>query len=169
MPLKKEILIKYKKDCQVFIETGTLHGAAVGLALEFDFKQIYSCELSERLYNETLEKYPIGKVRLYNSDSTLFLNSLLPNIKDKSLFWLDAHYSGGITTYLDTKCPILNELNQIKQHSVKNHTILIDDVRLFGTVAHENISISDIMDLILEINHNYIITFDNDILIAEVL
>ena len=115
-----------------------------------------------------MNKYKKG-IYLYNWNSEEFLEYILKTVKHKSLFWLDAHYSGGLTKFHLKKCPVLDELNQIKKHSIKEHTILIDDMRLFGTDAHDNIKISELTDLIKSINPKYKLTFENDILVAEVI
>jgi hypothetical protein len=47
------------------------------------------------------------------------------------LFWLDGHYSAGITARGDIATPISLELEAILSHPVKSHVILIDDARDF--------------------------------------
>jgi hypothetical protein len=47
------------------------------------------------------------------------------------LFWLDGHYSGGITAKGPLDTPIVKELDSILNHSVTGHVILIDDARCF--------------------------------------
>jgi hypothetical protein len=48
-----------------------------------------------------------------------------------TLFWLDGHYSGGITSSADLHSPINAELDAILGHAIATHVILIDDARLF--------------------------------------
>lgn len=72
-----------------------------------------------------------------------------------------------------TYSPVLQELEQIKKHPIKNHTILIDDVRLFGTIEFDYVTLDQIIDKVLEINPNYNISFvpgyvQNDILVAQI-
>lgn len=67
--------------------------------------------------------------------------------------------------------PILQELEAIKNHPIKNHTILIDDVRMFGTRDFDGVTLDQITDKLREINPNYSIFFEkgyqaNDILVA---
>jgi len=167
MPLNTEILKKYKKNINVFIETGTLHGEGIDCALISGFKSIYSIELSGKLYNNCVKKYGNNEnVNLYKGDSAKYLINILFMIKEPALFWLDAHYSGGMTVASDKKCPVLDELEAIKKHSIKTHIILIDDVRLFGTEAHDNITILDIVSKLKEINIYYKIVYEKDILVA---
>ena len=42
----------------------------------------------------------------------------------KACFWLDAHDEGG-------GVPTFEELDLIKNHSIKNHTIIVDDIPLY--------------------------------------
>ena len=62
---------------------------------------------------------------------------------------------------------------KIKKHSINTHTLLIDDMRLFGKAAHDFITIDEVKNKILEINSNYEISFlnsnvKNDILLAKI-
>ena len=59
------------------------------------------------------------------------LPSLLTLIREPCLFWLDAHYSEGITVKSDLNTPILEELKHIFAHTIRGHVILIDDARCF--------------------------------------
>jgi hypothetical protein len=56
---------------------------------------------------------------------------LLSGIKEPCLFWLDAHYSGGVTGQADSETPIVKEIKSILAHPRSDHVILIDDAREF--------------------------------------
>jgi hypothetical protein len=58
------------------------------------------------------------------------LAAIVPTLKEPCIFWLDAHWSGGITYGESEECPLLEEL-QIINDSECDHFILIDDARLF--------------------------------------
>ena len=45
------------------------------------------------------------------------------------VFWLDGHWSGGVTAGEDDECPLLDELGAIKHR--RGDIIMIDDARLF--------------------------------------
>jgi hypothetical protein len=47
------------------------------------------------------------------------------------LFWLDGHYSSGVTALGDKETPVEQELRTILRHPVPGHVVLIDDARLF--------------------------------------
>lgn len=57
------------------------------------------------------------------------------------------------------KIPLINELESIKNHKVKGHTILIDDVRMLTRPEWNNIGLESIINKIKEIDENYEIYF----------
>jgi hypothetical protein len=96
---------------------------------------------------------------------------LLPGVTTRCTFWLDAHECGSGAG--DAKdCPLLEELSLIAMHEIKEHTILIDDVRLFGTDSFP--SVDQVIGIIKAINPVYKIIYVNssdfieDILVAKV-
>jgi hypothetical protein len=97
------------------------------------FDQLYSIELSDKLYHRAkkiFRKYE--HLHLLHGDSGLKISTALDQISVPTLFWLDAHYSGSGTARGSNDTPVLHELSGIFNHQVKNHHILIDDARLFG-------------------------------------
>jgi hypothetical protein len=176
MPLSPIVLNKYKDKADIFIETGTFHGQGVAIALSCRFKKIFSVEVGEFLYRECLDTFHNflnGRVFLYLGDSPTFLNETLKSINEKCVCWLDAHYSGEGTAKANKNNPILDELDSIRKHHIKNHTILIDDVRLFGTSEFDYITLDQVITRIKEINPAYEITYENgvcpnDILVAYI-
>ncbi len=128
-----EIRKKYKTD--VFIETGTFMGDMI-YSMRNDFQKLFSIELDTDLYKAArnrFEKY--NHITIIQGDSGQVLSDILKNMNQKCLFWLDGHYSGGITGKGDLVTPILKELNSIKNNRQKfnnNHIMLIDDARLFN-------------------------------------
>lgn len=114
-----------------FVETGTYLGDMI-FAVKDVFNRIYSIELSPELYRKATQKFLKYKhISIWHGDSSEVLPEILGNIKESSLFWFDAHYSGGVTAKGAKETPILEEMNYILNHSIKNHVILIDDARLF--------------------------------------
>lgn len=141
-----EMFKKYKKYCSYFIETGTYKGYGIDAAKEVGFKKYYSVEYYTPLYEECMEKFKDhDDVFLYNGSSEECLGVFLGEIDKRSLFWLDAHDSfgtgGGVPTF--------KELEVIKKHSIKNHTILIDDIPLYFGNGQK------LKEKILEINPEY--------------
>lgn len=171
-------LRKYKNP--IFIETGTFKGEGIWKALRAGFKKIYSIEISERLYKNLLinfdKEIKSGRVNLVLGDSSKCLNEIIKDIDCRITFWLDAHFSGGDTARGNKDVVLLQELDAIARHPIKTHTILIDDVRLFGTnqnIDWLDIKINLIVKKLKEINYNYSIYYEqgflkNDVLIADI-
>jgi hypothetical protein len=68
-------------------------------------------------------------------DSARHLAPIVAGIPSPSLFWLDGHYSSGITGQGGKKCPIWEELDAIAGAKGLACSIFIDDARLFGVDA----------------------------------
>lgn len=117
---------------RVLVETGTFQGDMVE-AMRPYFSKIYSIELSTDLYNLAQHRFKDANgIVLINADSGEGLKSIIDQLKSPALFWLDAHYSGGVTAIGTKYTPILEELNCIFNSPISGHVIAIDDARLFG-------------------------------------
>lgn len=115
-----------------FVETGTYRGGMVA-AVKQIFDEIYSIELSAKLHAFARERFrEDGHVRLICGDSGEELPRVVEALTGRALFWLDAHYSGGETANGTGGNPIIKEITCILMHR-KDHVILVDDMRLFGT------------------------------------
>lgn len=172
MAIGIEVITKYRSNAEIFIETGSYEGKTIEKALEVKFKKIYSIELASYYYEYCKQKFETNiEVEMILGDSVDKLSELLSNINEPCLFWLDSHYSFGKTAMGSEYCPLYRELEVIGKHHIKNHTILVDDVRLMGT-EWKDVSVTVIQNKLLEINSNYILSFergviDNDILVAR--
>lgn len=151
MPGNRELFKKYLNP--VFIETGSYYGDGIQQALDAGFKRVYSIESSEELYNECIRRFRgIRKVRLMLGESQVVLKELLAKINKPATFWLDAHN--------ETESPLLKELEVIKQHHIKTHTILIDDLRTWS-IEKNGFDVDVLKSKLLEINSNYIFSFED--------
>lgn len=169
----KEVFAKYSN--KYFIETGSCIGDGIQMALEGPFEQIYSIELSDHFYRHCCQRFAAhSNVGLFLGNSVNVLPEILDLLDAPATFWLDGHYSWNGTARGDTNSPILEELDIIGKHHIKNHTILIDDVRQFGTIEFDFIELEDVIKKILSINENYQISFEdgyipNDVLVAKII
>lgn len=145
------VLNKYKN--RVFVETGLWRGQGIQVALDCGFEKIYSCDIDPIWINYGVRRYSkTPNVNIFYGNSVTFLNEVFKKETQNITFWLDAHIP---------KCPLLDELEVIKNSSVKNATILIDDLNLYEATNKETwanetpISVKQIMYKIIEINPNY--------------
>ncbi|GAB4188255.1 MAG: hypothetical protein Tsb0015_08080 [Simkaniaceae bacterium] len=158
-----------------FVESGSFTGEGINNALKSGkFKEIHSIELSDKFFSQCKNLFrSYSQVHLWHGDSGDILGKVIKNLNKPITFWLDGHYSGGETAKGKNYSPIIRELEHIQKHPIKNHTILIDDVRLMGTKSFDNVTLEMIIEKIYEINPYYEISFqrgyvDNDILVAEI-
>jgi hypothetical protein len=156
---------------RVFYESGSYNGDGIADALDAGFTEIHSYEVAQKWHHHSKARFlDDSRVNLYLAPSqTMDLSAL----NERAMFWLDAHYSFGDTSYHKTVCPVLEELAIIKNHHIKTHTILVDDVRLYGTREFADITLQDVGALIKSINPAYEFKFENghiehDILVAYV-
>jgi hypothetical protein len=148
---------------KILIETGTNQGHTVEVMLK-KFDRIYTIELDEVLWRRASEKFaPALHVQVIHGDSGLMLPTLLTNVKDQCLFWLDGHYCGPGTGRSDDDTPIVKELLAIATQGRNDHVILIDDARLFnGKDGYP--MVHQIADLSKRINPNYSIRVVDDMI-----
>ncbi len=114
------------------VETGTYLGDTVH-AMRGVFRRIYSIEIDEALAKAAAERFVHdAHVTIIRGDSGTELPALLPRLSGPCLFWLDGHYSGGITSGAEGGSPIIKELTAILDHATRaSDVILVDDARLF--------------------------------------
>ena len=150
-----------KFELQIFIETGTYHGDMVE-AMKDSFSQIYSIELSEELYQKAKKKFDsLENVQIIQGDSGVELGKLVDIIEKPALFWLDGHYSGGITAKSDKDTPIYEELTHIFNANHSKSVIIIDDARCFGN-DQDYPSIKELSDFIkTKTNANIEVKYDS--------
>lgn len=104
------------------------------------FEQILSIELSKELYDLNVKKFKgFQNISLFFGNSGEVLKEIVPKLSSPTLFWLDAHFSEGITAGENQEVPIFNELETISRAKV-NFSILIDDIASFtGTDGYPTI------------------------------
>ena len=174
LSLTKEVLTKYKN--KYFVETGTFTGGAVQLALDCGFEMVRSIESNVTLFKECAIKFKDNiNVQLYLGTSQVRLFEMSFDIKEPITFWLDGHNMGYDE---EDGIPIYTELLIIGLHPIKTHTILIDDIRMFGkedtNLGWKNINLDEVINRIKFINPNYKITYEDsnngpkDILVAYI-
>ena len=131
--IKEKVFIKYGLKNSIWIETGTFMGTSTKFFCK-NYPFVHSVEPSISLYNMAKKRFRNKNVNLYNDISENVLPDLLSSLKGQINFWLDGHYSHGITFKGKEECPIIEELKVIEKY-LKNFTaitILIDDVRCFA-------------------------------------
>lgn len=114
-----------------FVETGTYMGAMLD-SMRSAMDQMWSVELSSHLYERAVMLFRHDPhIHILHGNSANVLPQIIDCVTGPCLFWLDAHYSGGITAGdNEGETPLMQELSCILSHlSSSDHVILIDDAR----------------------------------------
>ena len=135
--VKWEILKKWGSDSN-WIETGTYLGETTQVLSSFA-REVITIEPAHDLALDARIKFgKKGNVRVIEGTSEDVLDGAIQallNLKPLDInFWLDGHYSAGITYLGQSECPVPEELATIEKYlkSDSKLTILIDDVRAFS-------------------------------------
>lgn len=161
---------------EYFVETGTSDGSGLAKALLVGFKELRSIEIDPLLAAKAKQRFSNNRnIKILCGDSAKDLWELIKDIEAPITFWLDGH---NVFPVVGKKnCPLLEELDQIKNHPIKNHTILIDDMHCLGTLHFDYLSRETLIAKIKEINPQYQITYvlggdygshPNNILVAKI-
>lgn len=131
---KQRVLRDYseKYHLQLLVETGTFYGDMIE-AQKRHFKKVYSIELSTELHALAQKRFASDRnVVLIQGDSGEKIEGLLKELDRPTLFWLDGHYSCGVTAKGAELTPISKELAHIFAAPDLGHVILVDDARSFS-------------------------------------
>ncbi|HPM02958.1 MAG TPA: hypothetical protein PK816_12460 [Candidatus Cloacimonadota bacterium] len=147
----------------ILIETGTYMGDMVE-AQKRRFKKIISIELGADLFENAKKRFRNDRnVLIVKGDSGKVLPKILLDIDSPAIFWLDGHYSAGVTSKGDKECPIFEELDSIFNSKEFNHILLIDDARCFiGEGDYP--TIDQLTEYVRSKNENYKVEVKNDII-----
>jgi hypothetical protein len=162
--VKQKAIEEFRKKFQptILAETGTYLGDMVE-AQRTKFKKIYSIELSQKLFRRAIKRFKDhAHITILQGDSGVVLNKLIKEIDQPALFWLDGHYSGGITAKAEKECPVPEELETILKSSLP-HIILIDDARLFNG-SRDYPTVEQIVEIIKSNNRQYLVEIKDDII-----
>lgn len=163
--IKQQAIQYYQKRSgyNILVETGTYKGDMI-LAQKKNFKKIYSIELSQELFEKAKKRFRhYSYVILLQGNSGDVIANVLNELKEPAIFWLDGHYSGGITAKIEKYSPINEELQTLIANNKLQHIILIDDARGF-TGEHGYPAIEEVKEMTAKSFHGYHFSVDEDII-----
>jgi hypothetical protein len=164
--LKQEAVFYHaiNRHLAVLVETGTFLGDMVFAQAPY-FRKIYSIELSQELFDRARKRFmSFPNTHLLQGDSSVKLREVVEQLDSAALFWLDGHYSGGNTARGELSCPIYAELQHVFA-SPFEHTVLIDDARLFnGTDDYP--TLDELQRFVAE-NSEYDMRTENDMFVLS--
>jgi hypothetical protein len=140
---KRELLLRVARDfgCLRFVETGTYVGETTAFMAENGLR-CTTIELDHSLAERARSRFQSGphEIAVLEGDSTVLLPQVIAALDGPALFWLDAHFSSGVTAGAGSAPPLLTELTLILAHRQYRHCIAIDDARdLLGLNGYPNI------------------------------
>lgn len=163
--VKQRIVKEYaeKFSIHTLVETGTYRGDMIN-ATKNIFSEIFSIELDKTLYERAKKKFAkFAHISIIQGDSSEVLPHILTGITQPCLFWLDAHYSSGVTVKGNLETPIISELQLIFAHALGEQVILIDDARLF-VGQNDYPTLEQLRNLVLERRPDWVVEVENDII-----
>lgn len=168
--IKLAVLLGNAFPSSTWVESGTLIGTTTKeLSKHGTF--VYSIEPEPTLYSNAatyFKSYP--NVKIIEGLSESVFPSLLPKLSGDINFWLDGHYSAGITYKGPQDTPILDELAQISRNLCHfgKVCVMIDDVRCFNPELIEYSSYPTLNTLVEWANQNGLSwKIEHDIFIAK--
>tara|TARA_Y100000401_G_scaffold79227_1_gene64759 strand:- start:606 stop:1175 length:570 start_codon:yes stop_codon:yes gene_type:complete len=139
-----EILSEYVEDpneFKIFVETGTAYGQTL-VEVQPYFEKIFTVEISKKLWEFLNPQIShVDNIEHVNGDSLVEIPKFLKKLtdKDKVFFWLDAHWSQGLSDKNHLDVPLIEECVIIDQEYKSDTAIVvIDDVRMFETNINED-------------------------------
>jgi len=164
--LKRAVIRKAALDnnCKILVETGTYAGNTPWNLKEL-FVELHTIEISPILVQLAKERFAnIPQVHVHEGDSGSVLSQVVPNLTASTLFWLDGHYSGGVTGRTSVKeYVVFRELETIFSSCKVPYVILIDDARCFGT-DEDYPSIEALRDFVARKNNALKVHVESDII-----
>lgn len=118
-----------------WVETGTFLGQTSQF-LSTIARHVYTLEPADALYARAKARFAGRQdVTVLHGTSEEVLPRLVPTLQGPANFWLDGHFSAGVTFMGDAVSPIKAELATIEKDMARlsKVAILVDDIRLFGT------------------------------------
>ena len=149
----------------ILVETGTYRGDMIE-AQRKHFRRIYSIELGEELAAAARRRFAARPhVTILQGDSAERMGDVVPQLDDRALFWLDGHYSGGVTARGELECPIWGELDAIFADNAQGHVLIIDDARCFNG-THDYPTVDELRDYLARRAPNYELRVENDAILC---
>jgi hypothetical protein len=128
--IKRKIIkdLIQRNKIRTFVETGTYKGYMID-AVKDIVPEIYSVEIDRFLASKVTKRFRRSNhVKIIQGDSSIEVKSIITKLKNPTLFWLDAHFSGGITGKGEEDSPLEKELKFIKEKAPAGSIIAIDDI-----------------------------------------
>ena len=120
------------RDLRTVIETGTFLGDTAHFLASRGVRVI-SVEVDGRLAALARARFAnSANVKIVEGDSGKLLPELIAGLEKPALFFLDGHYSGGVTGKGEQETPVVKEVEAVLAGAPTGSFVIIDDARCFG-------------------------------------
>ena len=165
--VKQQLVLERVKAFRpsTFVETGTYRGDTIA-AVRRHVARSVSIELDETLCALARRRFRRhSDVEILWGDSGTLLATIVEGLVEPAAFWLDGHFSGGVTADTGGDAPILSELEAVLSSPIP-HLILIDDARMFdGTSGYPTLDV--VKALVAAHRPDAPATTENDIVVCR--
>lgn len=121
------------RNHRIFVEAGTYKGETTAFFVPH-VDQVISVELHDGLYAAAQRRFANeSKVTLVHGDSLIEIPKIVANCSSPPLVFLDGHFSGEGTAEGVEMEPAESTLSRLADVTPAGTTIVIDDLRLFGS------------------------------------
>lgn len=153
--VKQRILSGLSIPDAQWVETGTYYGTTTEF-LSGRSPFVHTIEPDKTLYEQARAKFEGANICAHYGTSEVILPELLASLNGDVNFWLDGHYSGGVTFRGEIDCPVESELSSIAMHlgNFSNVAIFIDDIRFFNEMNQEYSGYPSLDDLVAWANQH---------------
>lgn len=176
----KNYFKEYKGAHTIFMETGSCKGESIDLAMQAGYDRIISMDIDganvaycqERFGLIPDDKTPAknGHISVTCADSGFALLKTMKYVNEPALIWLDAHSQlFDNEGKIENPFPLLLELEQLRRHPIKTHTILIDDILILTHPDVTGWTRAEIEDKVLDINPKYKISYLSNPVVDNIL
>jgi hypothetical protein len=140
--VKRRVLLRNGISGGTWIETGTYFGDTTML-MAHRGDRVLSIEPEPILHARAQRRFASrANVEILLGESERVFPGIMAGLEGDATFWLDGHYSGGVTHQAGTDTPIRLELGEIARRlpSLGRVCVMVDDVRCFvpGTPGCED-------------------------------
>lgn len=151
----------------IFVETGT-HLGDTTWGVRDSFKELYTIEIEPSFAAFARKRFKHEpRITVLEGDSAAALKKLVPTLTERSLFFLDAHFSGGISGKGDLNTPLRGEFSAIASSVIKDHIIMVDDASEY-TGENDYPAQEEVFSQLKAINPKYTVYIKDNFIIATV-
>lgn len=131
--VKNAVIRRYAIPQSDFVETGTFLGDTAAFAAKYHPK-VFTIEPQAELATNAQRRFKNSNVTVRQGTSEAVLADVLRDLNGDITFWLDGHWSAGVTFKGEQVTPVIAELAIIESAATQfgKVAVFVDDARLFG-------------------------------------